>query len=302
MQKIDPSKFKDFLLQLQTDICDHLEQIDPVGKFKSDNWDRSAGGSGLSRVISGDGVFEKGGVNFSHVYGKAMPASASAQRPDLAGKAFEAMGLSLVIHPKNPFIPTSHANFRLFLAQNDEKESVWWFGGGYDLTPYYGFEEDVIHWHKTARDACSPFGSDIYPSLKKACDEYFYLPHRKEPRGVGGIFFEDWKKGGFDESFAFVRSIGNNFIQAYEPILTKRKSMEYTQRQKEHQLYRRGRYVEFNLLYDRGTRYGIQSGRRIESVLASMPPMVKFTYDKQNTPGSPEHELYTKYLITKDWI
>ena len=303
MQKIDPSKFKDFLLQLQTDICDHLQQIDPVGKFKSDNWDRSAGGSGLSRVISGDGVFEKGGVNFSHVYGKAMPASASAQRPDLAGKAFEAMGLSLVIHPKNPFIPTSHANFRLFLAQNDEEESVWWFGGGYDLTPYYGFDEDCIHWHQTAKSACEGFGKQYYPNFKKQCDEYFQIKHRKEPRGIGGLFFDDFNELGFEESQNFVEVLARSYIKAYLPIVNRRKNTEYTVEQKKFQEYRRGRYAEFNLVYDRGTVFGLQSGvGRIESILMSLPPKVRWTYDWNPVPGSEEEKLYTHYLTSRDWV
>ena len=276
MQKIDPSKFKDFLLQLQTDICDHLQQIDPVGKFKSDNWDRSAGGSGLSRVISGDGGFEKGGVNFSHVYGKAMPASASAQRPDLAGKAFEAMGLSLVIHPKNPFIPTSHANFRLFLAQNDEEESVWWFGGGYDLTPYYGFDEDCIHWHQTAKSACDGFGKQYYPNFKKQCDEYFYLPHRDEPRGEGGIFFDHLNNNDFKRDFDFIHDLGEDILKTICSIIEIRKDKTWSQEEKDIQLYKRGRYVEFNLLWDRGTLFGLKTGGSTEAILMSMPPTAKW--------------------------
>ena len=303
MQRIDPSKFKDFLLQLQTDICDHLQQIDPVGKFKSDNWDRSAGGSGLSRVISGDGVFEKGGVNFSHVYGKEMPVSASVQRPELAGKPFEAMGLSLVIHPKNPFVPTSHANFRLFLAQNDEEESVWWFGGGYDLTPYYGFDEDCIHWHKTAKSACEQFGKQYHPEFKEQCDQYFQIKHRQEQRGIGGIFFDDFNELGFDKSQNLVEVLAKSFLEAYFPIVIRRKDIDYEFKHKQFQEYRRGRYVEFNLVYDRGTVFGLQSGvGRIESILMSLPPKVSWVYDWSPPPGSEEDRLYTRYLKPRDWI
>ena len=303
MEKIDPNKFKDFLLQLQIEICDHLQQIDPSGKFKSDHWDRSAGGSGLSRVISGDGVFEKGGVNFSHVYGKAMPISASAQRPDLAGKPFEAMGLSLVIHPKNPFVPTSHANFRLFLAQNDEEESVWWFGGGYDLTPYYGFDEDCIHWHNTAKSACEQFGKQYHPEFKKQCDQYFQIKHRQEQRGIGGIFFDDFNELGFDESQNFVEVLAKSFLEAYFPIVIRRKDIDYEFKHRQFQEYRRGRYVEFNLVYDRGTVFGLQSGvGRIESILMSLPPKVSWVYDWSPPPGSEEERLYTRYLKPREWV
>ena len=303
MEKIDPNKFKDFLLKLQSEICDHLQLIDPSGKFKSDHWERSAGGSGLSRVISGDGVFEKGGVNFSHVYGKAMPVSASAQRPDLAGKPFEAMGLSLVIHPKNPFVPTSHANFRLFLAQNDEEESVWWFGGGYDLTPYYGFDEDCIHWHKTAKSACEQFGKQYHPEFKEQCDQYFQIKHRQEQRGIGGIFFDDFNELGFDKSQNFVEVLAKSFLEAYFPIVIRRKDLDYEFKHKQFQEYRRGRYVEFNLVYDRGTVFGLQSGvGRIESILMSLPPKVSWVYDWSPPPGSEEDRLYTRYLKPRDWI
>ena len=303
MEKIDPSKFKNFLLQLQNEICDHLQQIDPSGKFKSDHWDRSVGGSGLSRVISGDGVFEKGGVNFSHVHGKEMPVSASVQRPELAGKPFEAMGLSLVIHPKNPFVPTSHANFRLFLAQNDEEESVWWFGGGYDLTPYYGFDEDCIHWHKTAKSACEQFGKQYHPEFKEQCDQYFQIKHRQEQRGIGGIFFDDFNELGFDKSQNFVEALAKSFLEAYFPIVIRRKDINYEFKHKQFQEYRRGRYVEFNLVYDRGTVFGLQSGvGRIESILMSLPPKVSWVYDWTPPPGSEEDRLYTRYLKPRDWI
>lgn len=303
MEKIDPSKFKNFLLQLQNEICDHLQQIDPSGKFKSDHWDRSVGGSGLSRVISGDGVFEKGGVNFSHVYGKAMPVSASAQRPDLAGKPFEAMGLSLVIHPTNPFVPTSHANFRLFLAQHDEEESVWWFGGGYDLTPYYGFDEDCVHWHNTAKSACEQFGKQYYSEFKKKCDQYFQIKHRQEQRGIGGIFFDDFNELGFDESQNFVEVLAKSFLEAYFPIVIRRKDIDYEFKHRQFQEYRRGRYVEFNLVYDRGTVFGLQSGvGRIESILMSLPPKVSWIYDWSPPQGSEEDRLYTRYLKPREWV
>ena len=302
MQKIDPSNFKDFLLRLQSQICDHLQGIDPDGSFKSDHWDRLDGGSGISRVISGDGVFEKGGVNFSHVFGKAMPASASAQRPNLAGRAFEAMGLSLVIHPKNPFVPTSHANFRLFLAQNEE-ESVWWFGGGYDLTPYYGFDEDCIHWHHTAKSACEVFGKHYYPCFKRQCDEYFEIKHRQEPRGIGGLFFDDFNELGFEDSQKFVQAIANSYLDAYLPIVKRRMGSDFADSHKEFQEYRRGRYAEFNLVYDRGTIFGLQSGvGRIESILMSLPPKVRWTYDWNPEPGSEEEKLYTHYLKPRDWV
>ena len=298
-QIISPDAVREYLCTLQDTICRFVEDHEPKSKF-SRTPVPTATGLARPRVLSGGEVIEKAAVNFTHSIGSSLPKAATDRKPKMAGKPFQAVSMSLIIHPRNPFAPTTHANLRFFIAEADEP--IWWFGGGFDLTPYYGFEEDVIHWHSTAKKACSPFGEEVYPKLKKACDEYFYLPHRKEPRGVGGLFFEDWKQGGFERSFAFVRSIGDHFIEAYEPILKRRVSMEYTQKQREHQLYRRGRYVEFNLLYDRGTRYGIQSGRRIESVLASMPPMVEFTYDKQNELGSPEHDLYTKFLITKDWI
>ena len=303
MQKIDPSNFKDFLLRLQSQICDCLQEIDPDGKFQTDNWDRSTGGSGISRVISGDGVFEKGGVNFSHVFGKAMPASASAQRPEMAGRAFEAVGLSLVIHPKNPFVPTSHANFRLFLAKKDDEKSVWWFGGGYDLTPYYGFDEDCIHWHQTAKSTCEVFGKHYYPKFKRQCDEYFEIKHRQEPRGIGGLFFDDFDELGFEGSQKFVEAIANSYLDAYLPIVERRMSSDFVARHKEFQEYRRGRYAEFNLVYDRGTVFGLQSGvGRIESILMSLPPKVRWTYDWNPEPGSEEEKLYTRYLKPRDWV
>ena len=253
--------------------------------------------------MSGGKVIEKGGVNFSHVFGKAMPASATAERPELAGRAFQAMGVSLVIHPLNPMVPTSHANFRLFVAEKEGEESVWWFGGGYDLTPYYGFEEDCVHWHRTAERACAPFGDAYYPALKKRCDEYFFLKHRGEARGIGGLFFDDFNEMGFDKCFDFVQSLANSYLEAYVPIIEKRKDTEYTQEQREFQEYRRGRYVEFNLVFDRGTLFGLQSGvGRIESILMSLPPTVRWVYDWTPTPGSAEEKLYTDFLPHRDWL
>jgi coproporphyrinogen III oxidase len=247
-------------------------------------------------------VIEKGGVNFSHVFGTQMPASATAHRPELAGRSFEAMGVSLVIHPSNPYIPTSHANVRFFIAEKEGAEPVWWFGGGYDLTPYYGNKDDCRHWHQTAFDACQPFGEDIYPRFKKWCDEYFYLKHRDEPRGVGGLFFDDLNELGFDKSFAFMQAVGDSYVDAYRPIMAKRKDTAYGEREREFQLYRRGRYVEFNLVFDRGTLFGLQTGGRTESILMSLPPLVRWEYDWQPEPGTPEAELYDVYLQPCDWL
>ncbi len=302
MNKIDTNSFKNFLLKLQEEICGSLENLDSTAVFRNDHWDREEGGSGISRVISNGDVFEKGGVNFSHVFGKSMPSSATVQRSDLAGKAFEAMGLSLVIHPMNPFVPTSHANFRLFVAYEENEESAWWFGGGYDLTPYYGNDEDCMHWHQTAKSACDPFGVHYYPKFKKQCDEYFYIKHRKEPRGIGGLFFDDFNELGFHDSRLFVESMANSYLEAYLPIVAKRKNQPYSEANKEFQEYRRGRYVEFNLAYDRGTVFGLQSGvGRIESILMSLPPKVRWTYDWHPEPGTEEERLYTRYLNPRDW-
>ena len=302
MNKIDTNSFKNFLLKLQEEICGSLENLDSTAVFRNDHWDREEGGSGISRVISNGDVFEKGGVNFSHVFGKSMPSSATVQRSDLAGKAFEAMGLSLVIHPMNPFVPTSHANFRLFVAHKENEESAWWFGGGYDLTPYYGNDEDCMHWHQTAKSACDPFGVHYYPKFKKQCDEYFYIKHRKEPRGIGGLFFDDFNELGFHDSRLFVESMANSYLEAYLPIVAKRKNQPYSEANKEFQEYRRGRYVEFNLVYDRGTVFGLQSGvGRIESILMSLPPKVRWTYDWHPEPGTEEERLYTRYLNPRDW-
>jgi len=303
LTNVDTLAVKDFLLKLQESIVTRLAAIDPDVAIVTDKWDRDSGGSGISRVMSGGKVFEKGGVNFSHVFGKAMPASATAERPELAGRAFQAMGVSLVIHPLNPMVPTSHANFRLFVAEKEGEESVWWFGGGYDLTPYYGFEEDCVHWHRTAERACAPFGENYYRDLKKRCDDYFFLKHRGEARGIGGLFFDDFNELGFERSFAFVQSLANSYLEAYVPIVEKRKDTNYTPEQREFQEYRRGRYVEFNLVFDRGTLFGLQSGvGRIESILMSLPPTVRWIYDWKPAPGSREEKLYTDFLPHRDWL
>ncbi|PCJ27723.1 MAG: oxygen-dependent coproporphyrinogen oxidase [SAR86 cluster bacterium] len=303
MTAISTDDVKRFLLDLQTSICSNLEELDPTASFQTDEWDREKGGSGISRVISNGRVFEKGGVNFSHVFGDSMPASATAARPELAGRAYQAMGVSLVIHPVNPFVPTSHANFRLFVAEKENEEPVWWFGGGYDLTPYYGFDEDCIHWHQQAKQACEGFGDKYYPLFKQQCDDYFHIKHRNEPRGIGGLFFDDFNELGFERSFAFVQSMADSYVKAYSPIVSRRKDIEFSQQNKQFQEYRRGRYAEFNLVYDRGTLFGLQSGvGRIESILMSLPPVVRWTYDWKPEPGSEEEKLYTHFLKPKDWI
>ena len=298
----DKAAVKAYLLDLQDRICTALAQEDGGEGFVEDNWTRTEGGGGRTRVLANGKVIEKGGVNFSHVQGTQMPASATAHRPELAGRAFEAMGVSLVIHPHNPYVPTSHANVRFFIAEKDGAEPVWWFGGGYDLTPYYGNEADVIHWHQTAKDACAAFGEDIYPRFKGWCDEYFYLKHRQEARGVGGLFFDDLNQAGFDQSFAFLRAVGDSYVPAYQPIVAARKNTPFGERERQFQLYRRGRYVEFNLVYDRGTLFGLQTGGRTESILMSLPPLVRWEYDYQPAPGSPEAELYEKFLPHRDWL
>lgn len=302
MSQPDLEAVKDYLQSLQQTICDALTDEDGSKGFVEDNWLREQGGGGRSCVLSGGVVFESAGINFSHVNGNNLPASATAHRPELAGRSFQAMGVSLVIHPNNPYVPTSHANVRFFMAEKPGAEPVWWFGGGFDLTPYYAFEEDVIHWHQTARNACDPFGDDVHARYKKWCDEYFYLKHRHEPRGVGGLFFDDLNEWGFEKSFAFMKSVGDQYLNAYRPIVSKRKHMEYGERERDFQLYRRGRYVEFNLVYDRGTLFGLQSGGRTESILMSMPPLVKWEYNWQPEAGSPEAELYEKYLVPKEWV
>ena len=298
----DKAAVKQYLLNLQDRICHALQLEDDRSRFAEDSWVREEGGGGRSRVIVDGSVFEKGGVNFSHVYGTQLPPSATAARPELAGRSFEAMGVSLVIHPENPYVPTSHANVRFFIAEKEDEEPVWWFGGGYDLTPYYGNEEDCRHWHQTARAACQPFGPEIYPRFKQWCDEYFFLKHRNEPRGVGGLFFDDYNEAGFEQSFALTRAVGDSYIDAYLPIVRRRKHVPWGQRERQFQLYRRGRYVEFNLVYDRGTLFGLQTGGRTESILMSLPPLVRWEYNWQPEPGSAEAELYQLYLQPRQWV
>ena len=302
MSKPDVQTVSSYLLGLQDRICQALERVDQQNIFREDQWTRDEGGGGRSRVMEEGAVFEKAGINFSHVHGHQLPASATAHRPELAGRNFEALGVSLVIHPRNPYAPTSHANVRFFIAEKDGSEPVWWFGGGFDLTPYYGYEEDAIHWHSTARDACQPFGDDVYPRFKNWCDEYFYLKHRNEPRGIGGLFFDDYNAPGFADSFALMQSIGDHFVPAYVPIVEKRMHQAYGDRERDFQLYRRGRYVEFNLVYDRGTLFGLQTGGRTESILMSLPPLVSWRYDWQPQAGSREAELYDLFLKPRDWI
>jgi coproporphyrinogen III oxidase len=291
----------DYLTGLQQRIVESLELVD--GKnFLHDSWQRPEGGGGISCVIEEGNVFERGGVNFSHVTGDRLPPSASANRPELAGRGFEAMGVSLVLHPRNPYAPTVHMNVRCFIATKPGEEPVWWFGGGMDLTPYYGYDEDAIHFHRTCKQALDPFGADLYPRFKRWCDEYFYLKHRKEPRGIGGVFFDDFNAAGFDQSFGMVKSVGDSFLNAYLPILQRRKDSQYGERERDFQAYRRGRYVEFNLVFDRGTLFGLQSGGRTESILMSLPPIVKWRYDWRPEAGSAEAKLYSDFLTGKDWL
>lgn len=293
---------KDYLLSLQDAICRGLEQEDGKAKFQEDLWERPGGGGGRTRIITDGAVFEKGGVNFSHVHGSNMPAAATEQRPELKGCNFQALGVSLVIHPHNPFVPTSHANVRLFVAEKEGQAPIWWFGGGFDLTPYYGFEEDCVHWHQIAKQACEPFGAEVYPRFKHWCDEYFYLKHRQEQRGIGGLFFDDLNEWDFATCFKFLRSVGDHYLLAYQPLVAKRKGLAYTQAHKNFQLYRRGRYVEFNLVYDRGTVFGLKTGARTESILMSLPPEVTFKYNWQPEPNTAEAELYEKFLVVRDWV
>jgi len=298
---MDTARVKTFFTELQELIVERIEQID--GKvFKRDIWQRPEGGGGMSCVMEEGNALERGGVNFSHVFGDKLPPSASASRPELAGRGFEAMGVSLVFHPRNPYAPTVHMNVRFFQAQKPGAEPVWWFGGGMDLTPYYGFEEDAVHFHTMCRNALTPFGADYHARYKKWCDEYFYLKHRQEPRGVGGIFYDDLSEGGFEHCFNLVESVGDHFLPAYAPILERRLDTPYGERERDFQAYRRGRYVEFNLVYDRGTIFGLQSGGRTESILMSLPPIVKWRYDWQPEPGTPEAKLYSDFLIGKDWL
>jgi coproporphyrinogen III oxidase len=304
---------KAYLLSLQDSICAALEAEDGTTRFHEDAWSRPEGG-GRTRVLTGGAVFEKAGVNFSHVTGAALPASATAQRPALAGQPFEAMGVSVVVHPRNPYVPTSHMNVRFIMAGHNghsslaighsdspEGEPAWWSGGGFDLTPYYGFEEDAVHWHRTARNAVAPFGDALYPRFKKWCDEYFFLKHRGEPRGIGGLFYDDFNELGFERSFALTRAVGDAFLAAYRPIVARRKAAPHGERERQFQLYRRGRYVEFNLVYDRGTLFGLQSGGRTESILMSLPPLVRWDYDWRPEPGSPESQLYDIFLKPRNW-
>ena len=291
-----------YLLDLQDKVCAELAGVDGGPQFREDAWQRPQGGGGRTRILTEGAVFEQAGVGFSHVYGERLPPSASARRPELAGRSFEVMGVSLVIHPRNPYVPTSHCNVRFFVADSPGQEPLWWFGGGLDLTPYYGFEEDAVHWHSTACRACAPFGVDWYPRFKHWCDEYFFIRHRGEARGIGGIFFDDLSEPGFDQSFAFLRAVGDCFLDAYLPIVERRKTMPYGERERDFQLYRRGRYVEFNLVYDRGTLFGLQSGGRPESILMSLPPLVRWRYDWQPQPGSAEARLHEEFLKPRDWI
>jgi len=296
----DTAAIKTYLLDLQSRIVTALETLDGLS-FRTDAWDRAEGGGGISRLIEEGNVLERGGVNFSHVLGERLPPSASAHRPELAGRHWEAMGVSLVFHPRNPYAPTVHMNVRCFVAMKDGEDPVWWFGGGMDLTPYYGFEEDARHFHATCKAALEPFGSDLHPRFKDWCDRYFFLKHRNEPRGVGGVFFDDFSEGGFEHAFAMTRSVGDSFLTAYLPILERRKDHPYGERERDFQAYRRGRYVEFNLVYDRGTLFGLQSGGRTESILMSLPPIVKWRYDWHPEPGSAEARLYSEFLHARDW-
>lgn len=305
MSSPDTEPVRKWLLQWQDSICQQIASQDTQADFIEDAWQRdpadsqaALSGNGRTRVLSEGATIEKGGVNFSHVRGESLPPSASATRPELAGQPFQAMGVSLVIHPHNPHAPTSHANLRLFHAGDEH----WWFGGGFDLTPYYGYREDATHWHKTAQAALAPFGKTLYPEWKKQCDDYFFLKHRNETRGIGGLFFDDFRaEGDFDQAFAIVQTVGQAYLDAYLPILKRRKQTPYTDAQRQFQLYRRGRYVEFNLLYDRGTLFGLQSGGRTESILMSLPPLARWEYDYRPEPGSPEAELYNTYLKPQDW-
>lgn len=302
MLESDIERVKRYLLGLQQSICKKVSHEDGRGSFIEDEWTREEGGGGISHIFQKGSVFEKAGVNFSDVQGNQLPVSATQARPQLAGCRFRAMGVSAVMHPINPYVPTSHANVRFFVAEKAGQAPVWWFGGGFDLTPYYGFIEDAMHWHQTAKAACDPFGEEHYAICKETCDRYFYLKHRQEPRGIGGLFFDDFNEQGFEHSFGFMQSVGNHYMKAYGPIVAKRKGAPFTDREKQFQLYRRGRYVEFNLVYDRGTLFGLQSGGRTESILMSLPPLVRWDYNYHPKPGTPEAELYTTFLKPQNWI
>ena len=303
MTTIDIQAIKDYLLGLQDRICDQLAQQETSGQgFLQDEWQREQGGGGRSRVLENGQVLEKAGVNFSHVFGDGLPASATAHRPELAGRTFQALGVSLVIHPRNPFVPTSHANVRFFVAEKPGADPVWWFGGGFDLTPYYGFKEDCEHWHQVAKAACDPFGDEVYPKYKKWCDEYFFLKHRNETRGVGGLFFDDLNHWPYQRCFEFMQAVGDAYLQAYIPIVERRRDHEFDERQRDFQQYRRGRYVEFNLVYDRGTLFGLQSGGRTESILMSLPPVATWKYNWAPALDSAEQALYRDFLGARDWV
>ena len=298
----DISAVNDYLMSLQDRICAALEQADGRAQFVEDSWNRPGGGGGRSRILERGQLLEKGGVGFSHIYGEGMPPSATAHRPELAGRRFQAMGVSLVMHPNSPHVPTSHANVRFFIAEKEGADPVWWFGGGFDLTPYYANEEDCVHWHKIARDACAPFGDEVYPRYKQWCDEYFYLKHRDEARGIGGLFYDDLNEWGFERCFEFMRAIGDAYLEAYLPIVERRRNIPWTEQQKAFQEYRRGRYVEFNLVWDRGTLFGLQSGGRTESILMSLPPTVRWDYNWHAEPGSEEARLTEEFLPPRDWL
>jgi coproporphyrinogen III oxidase len=301
LDSADALAVKRYLNELQDRITAAVEKLDSV-KIRRDAWVRPEGGGGESRILSDGAVFERAGVSVSHVFGEKMPPSASNQRPEIAGAPFEAMGLSLVFHPRNPYAPTTHCNVRFLVARPATGAEVWWFGGGFDLTPYYPYDEDVLHWHRCARDACQPFGANVYDEYKAWCDRYFFLPHRNETRGVGGLFFDDLNEGGFSRCFAFQRSVGEHFLPAFLPILERRKDQPYSDRERQFQLYRRGRYVEFNLVLDRGTLFGLQSRGRTESILMSLPPIVRWEYDWHPAPGSPEARLYEDFLRPRDYL
>ncbi len=298
----DLAAVRDFLDGLQHQICEVLETLDGEIRFRREEIPRPGGGVSRPRVLEEGAVFEKAAVHFTHSHGGAMPPAATLRRPELVGRTYEALSLSLIVHPRNPYVPTCHANYRFFLAHDPTGLApVWWFGGGFDCTPYYGFEEDAIHWHRTARDACGVHGPDLYPRFKEQCDAYFFLPHRDEPRGIGGIFYDDFDEGGFSRAFELWQATANAFVDAYRPIVERRRDVKWGQRERDFQLYRRGRYVEFNLLQDRGTRFGLEAGARTESILASMPPQVSWRYDWQPEPGTPEAILYSDYLRPRSW-
>lgn len=299
---VDSEAVRHYLTELQQNICEQLAAEDGVGTFEVDHWIRAEGGGGCTRVLNEGSVIERAGVNFSHISGNALPYSATHHRTELTGCPFEAMGVSVVIHPHNPYVPTSHANVRFFKIDKPNRDPVWWFGGGFDLTPYYAFEEDCIYWHTMAAAACGSFSTDAYPRFKTWCDQYFYLKHRNESRGIGGIFFDDLNEASFEHCFAFMRQVGETFIKAYRTIMSRRKQLSFGERERAFQLYRRGRYVEFNLVYDRGTLFGLQSGGRTESILMSLPPKVQWDYNWQPEPESPEAKLYSHFLKAKDWL